>query len=113
VGFAAPLAGAALHALVAVSHALESLRKGLVLRRLRPRISSQNLLATRPARLARLVLIAHADAAFTDLVFTPELIRVATREPPPGLGWFKKQLGVATASVGLMAVLELVAGLGS
>jgi hypothetical protein len=115
VGFSAPFLGAFLHALVALSYALESLRKGLVLRSLFPRIASQNLVATRPARTARrkrLVLIAHADAAYTGLVFTPAIIKAATKQPPPGLGWFKKQLGLATASVAVMAVLELVAGLG-
>jgi hypothetical protein len=115
VGFSAPFLGAFLHALVALSYALESLRKGLVLRSLFPRIASQNLVATRPARSTRrkrLVLIAHADAAYTGLVFTPSIIKAATKQPPPGLGWFKKQLGIATASVAVMAGLELVAGLG-
>ena len=115
VGFSAPFLGAGLHALVALSYTLESLRKGLVLRSLFPRITSQNLVATRPARgprRKRLVLIAHADAAYTGVVFTPSLIKAATKQPPPGLGWLKKSLGLATATVALLAVLELLAGLG-
>lgn len=114
VGFSAPFVGAGLHALVALSYTLESTRKALLLRSLLPRITSQNLLAIRPARTTRrkrLVLVAHADAAYTGLVFTPSIIKVATKQPPPGLGWFKKQLGLATATVAAMAVLELLAGL--
>jgi len=113
VGLSRPLLGAALHALVALSYALESNRRALLLRALFPTITSQNLLATRPAkatRRRRLVLIAHADAAYTGALFNPALIKVATKQPPPGLGWFKKQLGLATASVAVMAVLEGLAG---
>lgn len=115
IGFPAPWLGAALHALVAVSYTLESTRRGLVLRALFPNITSQNLLATLPARgerKKRLVLVAHADAAYTGLVFTPGLIKVATKQPPPGLGWFKKQLGLATATVAVLAIVELIAATG-
>lgn len=115
IGLTAPFVGAALHALVALSYALESSRRALLLRSLFPSITSQNLLATRPAkgtRRKRIVLIAHADAAYTGMLFHPSLLTVATKQPPPGLGWFKKQLGLATASVALMAVLEVLAGAG-
>ncbi|MCZ7619912.1 MAG: hypothetical protein M5U32_17015 [Myxococcota bacterium] len=115
IGLSWPLLGAALHALVALSYTLESMRRGLLLRRLFPAISSQNLLAVKPAKTTmrrRLVLIAHADAAFTGLVFTPGLIRMATQPPPPGLGWLKKQLGLATATVAALAILEAIAAVG-
>lgn len=104
-----PAVGFALHAFVALSYTLESTRKALLLRSLFPSISSQNLVATLPARGARrlrLVLAAHADAAFTGLLFTPALIRLATKQPPRGLGYLKKQLGVAVLSVVLLAALE-------
>lgn len=115
IGLTAPFVGAALHALVALSYALESNRRALLIRSLFPSITSQNLLATRAAkgtRRKRIVLIAHADAAYTGMLFHPSLLTVATKQPPAGLGWFKKQLGLATASVAVMAVLELLAGAG-
>lgn len=115
IGLSAPLLGAALHAVVAVSYALESNRRALLLRSLFPSIHSQNLLATRPAkgtRRKRVVLIAHSDAAYTGMMFHPTLLTLATKPAPPGLGWFRKQLGLATASVALMAVVEALAGAG-
>ena len=104
-----PWAGLLLHAFVALSYTLESTRHGLLLRSLFPQIDSQNLLATLKAKAPlrkRLVLIAHADAAFTGLLFDPRLIKLATRQPPKGLGYLKKQLGVGTATVALLAVLD-------
>jgi len=115
VGLWRPWLGAAQHALVALSYGLESMRRGLLLRSLLPNITSQNLLAVKPAKAAlrrRLVLVSHADAAFTGLVFSPALIKLAAGQPPPGLGWFRKQLGLATATVAALAVLELIAALG-
>lgn len=112
LGFRWPLVGALLHGFVAVSYTLESTRRGLWLRSLFPSIASQNLVCTLPAKgvvRKRVVLLAHVDAAFTGKVFTPALIKVATKQPPPGLGWFKKQLGTATASVALLAVLFALA----
>lgn len=114
IGWPWPWLGAALHALAAFSYTLESTRRGLVLRSLFPSIDSQNLIAVKAAKVPmrrRLVLIAHADAAFTGLVFTPRLIKIATQQPPPGLGWFKKQLGLATATVAALVVLEALAAL--
>ncbi len=115
IGLTAPFVGAAIHALVAVSYALESNRRALLIRSLFPSITSQNLLATRPAkgtRRKRIVLIAHADAAYTGVLFHPSILKVATAQPPPGLGFFKKQLGMATTTVAVMAVLEALAGAG-
>lgn len=102
-----------LHVFAAVSYTLESLRmvgplRGLLL----PQVSSQNLLATLPAQGAfkkRVVLMAHSDAAYTGLVFHPTLIRLATREPPKPFLWFKKQLGLATLTVALLALLDALA----
>lgn len=115
IGFYQPFLGAGLHLLVAISYTLESTRKAILLRSLFPTIRSQNLLATLPARgqrRKRIVLIAHTDAAYTGFLFTPALIKLATTQPPPGLGWFKKQLGTATALVALLGILEVVSGAG-
>lgn len=112
LAFRWPLAALGLHAFVALSYTLESTRKALLLRGLFPSITSQNLVATLPARgprRLRLALVAHADAAFTGLLFSPTLIRLATKEPPKGLGYLKKQLGVAVASVVLLAGLDALA----
>jgi hypothetical protein len=109
VAFEWPLVGAMLHVGVALSYGLESLKRVHLIRALFPRIASQNLIALKPTRAPlrrRIVLIAHADAAFTGTLFHPSLVRLATRQPPPGLGWFKKQLGIATASVLGLAVFE-------
>lgn len=109
LGLGLPWLGAALHGVVALSYALESLRRPLLLRSLFPSITSQNLLATKPARTERkrrLVLVAHADAAYTGVLFTPALIAMATKEPPRGLGFLKKHLGMATFTIATLAVLE-------
>jgi len=101
-----------LHAFAAVSYTLESLRRVGPLRGMLPQISSQNLIATLPAKGAfkkRVVLMAHSDAAFTGLIFHPTLIRLATKEPPKPFLWFKKQLGLATLTVALLAVLDFLA----
>ncbi len=111
-----PFVGAALHLFVATSYYLESMRRALLLRGFFPRVQSQNLLATLPAKKTmrrRLVTIAHVDAAFTGLLFNPKLLTIATKKPPKGLGWFHKQLGVGTASVALLGVLGLLAGFGA
>ena len=112
LGFRWPWAGFALHSFVAMSYSLESTRRALLLHGFFPSISSQNLIATMPAKAARrlrLVLVAHADAAFTGVVFTPGLIKLSTRQPPQGLGWLKKRLGVVVATVVALAVLEALA----
>ena len=110
-----PLAAAALHLFAALSYYLEAMRITLLLRGMFPRVQSQNLLATLPAKKAmrrRLVTVAHADAAFTGILFNPRLLTLATKPPPKGLGWFHKQLGVGTASVAVLGILGLVSGLG-
>lgn len=115
LAFLVPWVGFVLHAFVAISYTLESTRRALLLRGLFPSIASQNAIATLPAKGARrlrVVLLAHVDAAFTGVLFTPSLIKVATKEPPPGLGFFKKQLGVAVATLVILSVLDVLAATG-
>ena len=110
-----PLAAAALHLFAALSYYLEAMRITLLLRGMFPRVQSQNLLATLPAKKAmrrRLVTVAHVDAAFTGILFDPRLLTLATKRPPKGFGWFHKQLGVGTVTVAVLGVLGLVSGLG-
>ena len=110
-----PLIGAALAWLAAISYFLESMRWALLVRGVFPKVHSQNLLATLPAKKTmrrRLVTIAHADAAFTGLLFNPTLLTYATKPPPHALRWLHKQLGVGTLSMAITGTLSLLAGLG-
>jgi hypothetical protein len=110
-----PLIGAALAWLAAISYFLESMRWALLVRGFFPKVHSQNLLATLRARKTmrrRLVTIAHADAAFTGLLFNPTLLTYATKPPPHALRWLGKQLGVGTLSMAITGTLSLLAGLG-
>ncbi len=107
--FYQPAVGLALHALCAISYTSESLRRVSLVRSLLPKAKSQNLVATRAARAPlrkRVVLLAHSDAAFTGFLFHPKMIWLATRPPPPGLPWLRKQLGLAVLTVTVLAVLD-------
>lgn len=100
-----PAAALALHALAALSYWGDSTRRFYLLRRLLPTRASRNLLATLPAagepRL-RIALVAHADAAYTGLMFDPRVVAHATRSP----GFLKRGLLVATLATALLAVLD-------
>ncbi len=102
-----------LHLLAAISYLLDSTRSAFLLRRLFPFRQSQNLVGVRPVSgggepALRVVLVAHADAAYTGLVFHPSLIRHATREPPiAALRFMRKGLRVATGSVFALAAFDV------
>ena len=99
-----PALGLALHALSAGSYALDSSRRAFLLRRLFPFRDSQNVLGTLPARgkpRLRIVFLAHADAAFTGLVFQPALTRFA--KPGP----LHKSLRVATGALAGLAAVDV------
>lgn len=112
IGLWSPVIALLLHLGVAVSYTLDSTRRLFLLRRLFPFRPSQNLLATQGSdgvepRL-RIVLVAHVDAAPTGLVFHPKLIkRFTVAETPPGLGWVRHSLLVATGSLVLLAATDL------
>jgi hypothetical protein len=100
----APALGLALHALSAGSYALDSSRRAFVLRRLFPFRASQNVLGTMPARgepRLRIVFLAHADAAFTGLVFRPTFTRLA--KPGP----LYKSLRIATGALAGLAAVDI------
>jgi len=105
----APLLAFALHALAASSYAADSARAGFALRRLFPFGDSQNVLARLPARggvpRLRVVFLAHADAAFTGVMFRPEfLARFVSKETSP----LYKALRVTTGAVAALALLDVV-----
>ena len=107
-----PAAALGLQAAAAASIVAELTRKGLVLRRVLGMADSQNLIVTfRPAGASgpparRLVLLAHADSAYTGVMFHPEVIRASTRPPPAPLRFLQKQLRLPTASLAGLAALS-------
>jgi hypothetical protein len=107
----APLAGLALHLTAGSSYLAESTRRGYFLRRLLPFKASQNLVATIPAKGEpdlRLVFLAHADAAFTGLLFNPKVVKNFSGEAPPGLGFIKRGLALATRTQFALAGIDLI-----
>ncbi len=94
-----PLGGLALHSLASGSYWADSTRRAYILRRLLRFKPSQNLLATMPAEGSpdlRVVFLAHADAAFTGLLFNPDFIKKFSGNPPKGLGFIKRSMAFAT-----------------
>jgi len=112
-----PLTALILHLLVATSYTLDSARRGYLLRRLFPFRQSQNLAVTFPARAAtrlRILLVAHADAAFTGLQFHPQLISAGAEKTQMfPWRWTRRPLLIATFGLLWLAawdVYVLVAG---
>lgn len=105
----APLAGLSLHLLCAVSYWADSTRRFYLLRRLLGYRDSQNLLATLPARgetRRRLVIAAHADSAFTGMMFWPRICGLVAKTTLPGL--FGRTLALTTALMLPLAGLDLL-----
>jgi hypothetical protein len=101
-----PTIGLALHALTAASYGADSSRKAFLLRRLFPFRASQNVLGTiaakGPPRL-RIVFLAHVDAAYTGIMFRPEIAsRVAAK--PGSLTY--KSLRIATGALAGLAAVD-------
>ncbi|NLH49752.1 MAG: M28 family peptidase [Myxococcales bacterium] len=106
-----PLVGLALHAGVGTSYLHDSTRKGYYLRRLFPWKKSQNLLATIPAKgepALRIVLMGHADAAFTGLLFNPKIVEWFSGDLPPRLQFLKRSMEVATKAQFALAGFDLL-----
>ncbi len=103
-----PALGLALHALSAASYAADSARAAFVMRRLFPFRASQNVLGVLRAKKAprlRVVFLAHVDAAYTGLVFRPELVKRLHSKP----GTFMyKSLRVATGATAALAVVDVL-----
>lgn len=81
-----PLAAIPLHLAPLVLYPLESSRRWTPLRRLAPQVASSNLIATLRALAKpriRFVLVAHADAAPTGLLFHPAILRTVCSERIP------------------------------
>lgn len=108
-----PIAAACVHVIVAVSYISESARKRPLLRWALPTVRSQNMIATFASRTAtkhRIVTLAHADAAYTGLLFDPAIVRMAAKETKNPIGRaFRKGLALATFALFALAALELLA----
>lgn len=106
VGMWWPLAGALVHALVAVSYVLDSTRRAFVLRRLLRWGDSVNVVGTlnpQPKPRVRVVFMGHTDAAFTGLLFEPWFVRHLGAKPGP----LYKSLRVAVLSLVGLVLLEV------
>ncbi len=107
----APLAGLLLHLTAGVSYWADSTRRAYLLRRLLPFQASQNLVATIPAAGEpdlRLVILAHADAAFTGLIFDPRMIKLISGAPPFGISYLSRSLAMTTHSQFVLAGFDFL-----
>lgn len=116
-GKRAPTIATVLHLLVAVSYFADSTRRGYLLRRLLKFKPSQNLIATSPSKgemKLRVVLLAHADAAFTGLLFNPKVVKATMKSDlPDSMEFLDRVMNVATASqaaLGGLSLLRMVTG---
>src|SRR5699024_6152433 len=107
-----PHLNAMISGLASTSYWAESARKGYVLRRLFPWHDSQNLLGVSAAKSGeprvRVVMIAHADAAFTGWMFDPDVMRRALHSPlPDNMQFLERVMQVATLSQAAIAGIDL------
>ena len=107
----APLLGFVLHTTAGFSYLADSTRRAYFLRRLFPFKPSQNLVAAIPAQKIpdlRLVFLAHADAAFTGLLFNPKIVERFSRQLPRPLRFLKRSLAISTRSQFILAGFDLL-----
>lgn len=98
------------HLVVLVSFLSEAVGRRHLLRRLWPRVDTQNVLATWPSDgplRRRIVCVAHVDSAYTGLLFHPPVLRALTRPPPRPLP--NKQLLLPVLCLALACGVELLA----
>lgn len=113
VGHWHPKLNAMLSGIASTSYWADSSRKGYFLRRFLPWHDSQNLIAVSAAKnhepRVRVVLIAHADAAFTGWMFDPEVMRRALHSPlPDNMQFLERVMQVATFSQAAIAGIDLL-----
>lgn len=108
---ALPLTAFALHLGTAASYWADSTRRAYVLRRLFPFRESQNVVATLPAEgrpRLRIVLVAHADAAFTGRIFEADSIEAFSSMLPKPLNFMKRTFAVAVRAQLALAGIDLL-----
>ncbi|HCF59710.1 MAG TPA: hypothetical protein DFS52_17160 [Myxococcales bacterium] len=104
-----PLAGLLMHLTAGGSYLADSARRAYLLRRLLGFKPARNILATLPAKgepKLRIVLAAHADAAFTGLLFSPTLVKQMVGRRLPGM--LERFLALATYSNFALAGFDLL-----
>jgi hypothetical protein len=107
----APLGGLLLHTAAGVSYWAESTRRAYLLRRSFPWKPSQNILAVRPAKkemTLRLVVLAHADAAFTGFLFHPDVVKRASQPMPASLHFLQRSMAMTTRSQFVLAGFDFL-----
>lgn len=114
LGLVFPWAALAIHGLVVVSYAGDSLHRFYLLRRLLGFRGSQNLLGRRPVADRvdlRIVVMAHADAAYTGLLFDPRIVRRVSGHHPAdrALGLRERPLRLVLFSVVALAIVDALA----
>ena len=101
-----------LYGLVATSYLMDNTRRGYLLRRLFRWKEGQNQLAIRPAAgtpRRRVVLVAHADSAYTGVMFRPEVIaHFAGGGLPDALKFLERGTGLAVFTQAGLAGLALL-----
>ncbi|WP_197525320.1 M28 family peptidase [Pseudobythopirellula maris] len=112
----APYAAAALHALAAISYLGDTTYRFYLLRRLLPRRLTQSLMVTRPSKSPqprrRIVLIGHADASHTGLLFHPKLTRGSTGAAPPWpFGFVRRPMQIFVGVCAALVALDVIYGL--
>lgn len=109
VYFYSPIVALGLHLLAGVSYLSEASHWGYILRRLFPWRRSQNLVGKLPAvgkpRL-RIVLLGHADAAHTGVMFNPLMVSGTSNKPAPQpFGFVRKHMLFAV--IGFFALVTI------
>jgi hypothetical protein len=106
-----PLVGAALQLFAGISYLLDCHYRAYLLRRLVPRVRSQNLIATLPATAPvrrRVVLTAHADAAPTGWMFEPAFLYLIQRLVPQKPAFLRRHMFGWLVCLAVMSVLAVI-----
>jgi acetylornithine deacetylase/succinyl-diaminopimelate desuccinylase-like protein len=106
-----PLVGALLQLFAGISYLLDCHYRAYLLRRLVPRVSSQNMIATLPAAAPvrrRVVLTAHADAAPTGWMFEPAFLHLIQRLVPQKPAILRRHMFGWLASLVVLSVLAVI-----
>ncbi|MBP7161734.1 M28 family peptidase [Myxococcota bacterium] len=111
VSAVAPALGLVMHLGSALSYWADSTRRGYYLRRLFPFKDSFNVLATMKAKkkpALRVVMMGHADAAFTGWVFNPKVTKLTVTPGDKPLHFLQRSLSFMVATQFALAGIDAV-----
>ncbi|MCA9270263.1 MAG: M28 family peptidase [Planctomycetales bacterium] len=107
-----PLTALVLHLLAGVSYLAEASHWGYLLRRVFPWRRSQNLIGKLPARgkpRLRIVMLGHADAAHTGVMFNPLMVgSTSSKDHPQPFGFTRKHMLFAVLGMFAMALVDVM-----